>query len=334
MGEKDISSTEEEQDGSEKKNKRIELSVAQVLGSAVAAVIAAVLAGGLGVYGTFIGAGVMSLVVTSGGPVFQHFFHRTGTQIKEATVQAKTRTPGPAGTPPNPGGLTRRPAGAPPGPSGDATRRPPTADDPAATRLLTPVSGEPGTGGDPWSGSGAPDGEFTAATTHGTRWRGWRRTLLPALLVFVLAIGGITLYEALSGNSVSGGRGTSIGSVFGGSGDSAPDTTPTPTPGESGDQDGSDPREGDETDGTPETGDDTDGSPAPVPTPTGPEAPSGGGDAPSPGRGGPSTQPEEGAVPSGPATPEGDGSVPEDAEGFTGSPDGGLQQRDALPGTG
>ncbi|WP_065481416.1 hypothetical protein [Streptomyces sp. PTY087I2] len=53
----------------------------------MAAVAAAVLASQLGVYGTIAGAGVMSVVATCGGSVFQHFFRRTGEQLREVTVQ-------------------------------------------------------------------------------------------------------------------------------------------------------------------------------------------------------------------------------------------------------
>ncbi|MFE9121957.1 hypothetical protein [Streptomyces sp. NPDC007172] len=81
MSEKPDSGTDEK--------KRIDLSVPQVAGSALAAVAAAVLASTLGVYGTFIGAGVVSVVATCGGTVFQHFFRRTGEQLREVTVQAK-----------------------------------------------------------------------------------------------------------------------------------------------------------------------------------------------------------------------------------------------------
>ncbi|MEV7682569.1 hypothetical protein AB0O64_29065 [Streptomyces sp. NPDC088341] len=71
------------------KGPRLELSVAQVAGSAVAAVAAAVLASRLGVYGTIIGAGVVSVVATCGGPVFQHMLRRTGEQLREVTVQGR-----------------------------------------------------------------------------------------------------------------------------------------------------------------------------------------------------------------------------------------------------
>ncbi|WP_413806774.1 hypothetical protein [Streptomyces sp. OE57] len=83
------------------KSGRIELSMAHVAGSALAAVAAAVLASKLGVYGTILGAGVVSVVATAGGTVFQHLFRRTGEQIKEVRVQTRPtgrrRYGGPAG---------------------------------------------------------------------------------------------------------------------------------------------------------------------------------------------------------------------------------------------
>ncbi|MFE9999139.1 hypothetical protein [Streptomyces avermitilis] len=71
--------------------KRLDLSVPQVAGSAVAAVVAAKLASCFGVYGTILGAGLISVVATCGGTVFQHFFSRTGEQLREVTVQPKPR---------------------------------------------------------------------------------------------------------------------------------------------------------------------------------------------------------------------------------------------------
>lgn len=71
----------------EPKERRIDLSLPQVAGSAVAAVAAAVAASQLGVYGTILGAGVMSVVATCGGSVFQHFFRRTGSR----SVRSRSR---------------------------------------------------------------------------------------------------------------------------------------------------------------------------------------------------------------------------------------------------
>ncbi|MCP9205640.1 hypothetical protein [Streptomyces cucumeris] len=77
-----------ETDG-QQKSRRLELSAAQVAGSALAAVAAAVLASRLGVYGTILGAGLVSVVATAGGSLFQHVFRRTGEQIKEARDQTR-----------------------------------------------------------------------------------------------------------------------------------------------------------------------------------------------------------------------------------------------------
>ncbi|TGB16891.1 hypothetical protein E4099_04360, partial [Streptomyces palmae] len=90
----------------------MELSVAQVAGSALAAVAAAVLASRLGVYGTIAGAGVVSVVATTGGSVFQHLFRRTGEQLREAREQAW-----PAGLPQDASGAAFRKA--PPTPTGE-----------------------------------------------------------------------------------------------------------------------------------------------------------------------------------------------------------------------
>jgi len=73
------------------KKKRVDLSVPQVAGSAVAAVVAAKLASYFGVYGTILGAGVVSAIATCGGTVFQHFLKRTGEQLRDVTVQVKPK---------------------------------------------------------------------------------------------------------------------------------------------------------------------------------------------------------------------------------------------------
>ncbi|MDH6709938.1 hypothetical protein P3T27_006687 [Kitasatospora sp. MAA19] len=74
------------EEGGEKQRKRIDLSVAQVAASALATVAGALLASELGVYGTILGAAVVSIGATTGGAVFQHIFRRTGEQLREAVV--------------------------------------------------------------------------------------------------------------------------------------------------------------------------------------------------------------------------------------------------------
>jgi cytoskeletal protein RodZ len=75
--------------------KRLDLSVPQVAGSAVAAVVAAKLASYFGVYGTILGAGVVSVVATCGDKLFQHFFKSTAEQLRETTPPARPRKQAP-----------------------------------------------------------------------------------------------------------------------------------------------------------------------------------------------------------------------------------------------
>ncbi|MFJ4471630.1 hypothetical protein ACIP2X_29690 [Streptomyces sp. NPDC089424] len=81
---------QESSTGEEKERRRIDLSVPQVAGGAVAAVVAAKLASYFGVYGTILGAGLVSVVATCGGSLFQHFFTRTGEQLRDTRVPAPT----------------------------------------------------------------------------------------------------------------------------------------------------------------------------------------------------------------------------------------------------
>ncbi|MFB9391091.1 hypothetical protein [Streptomyces coeruleoprunus] len=90
--------TEEKNEKNEKK--RIDLSVAQVAGTAIAAVVAATLASRLGVYGTVLGAGVISVIATCGGSVFQYLFASTGERFHGAAART---SPAPA-QPPHPDG--------------------------------------------------------------------------------------------------------------------------------------------------------------------------------------------------------------------------------------
>ncbi|WP_406149225.1 hypothetical protein [Streptomyces anulatus] len=319
----------------------------------MAAVAAAVLASQLGVYGTIAGAGVMSVVATCGGSVFQHFFRRTGEQIREVTVQVThpegrqvtvhTKETTPAGH----RGAARR---SEPEPAEDATTVLPTVDpgtvpevvpDAESTRLLRPVDTDrtqlldlgdartrmlrvpPGTGTGPAADAEADrtqllphagdrtrmlpraaadtavaDDAFGEGVTHGTRLRGWKRPALAAAAVFAVSMAGITAFEMISGNDLSGGEGTTLSSVVRGGGDrdSGP-AEPTPSgdtgrDGEDGEQrpapdsgTGSAPATapGDGTSESPDPGTGTGGEnpgtgSTPTPTPSG----TGGGTAPDP----------------------------------------------------
>ncbi|MEW1614192.1 MULTISPECIES: hypothetical protein [unclassified Streptomyces] len=317
----------------EPKEGRIDLSLPQVAGSAVAAVAAAVAASQLGVYGTIAGAGVMSVVATCGGSVFQHFFRRTGEQIREVTVQVTH----PEGrqvtvhtketTPSAHRGAERRPQ---PESTADATTVLPTADpgavprvvpDAESTQPLRPAAdadrtqlldlgdarsrmprARPGPGAEagsrpdrtqllPQAGAGqagtgdvSTDDAFTAGTTHGTRLRGWKRPALAAAAVFAVSMAGITVFEVISGNDLSGGHGTTLSSVVRGGGDRDPGPAgPTPS-GETGQDGGEDERQtpGDGSGSAPAPDPDDGASTSPDPgTGTGGESP-GTGSAPAP----------------------------------------------------
>lgn len=158
-----------------------------------------------------------------------------------------------------------------------------------------------------------PDSDYAESTVHGSRGRRLKRRLLPAVLAFVLAVGGITVCELLWGNSVSGGRGTSLGQVVGPDSDSS---------GPSGEKPGT------ERTPEPERSDDgpVSGDPGPGPSPgpqTGTAEDAGPGDA-------PATAPTAEAS-DGPATPESstpdeeteDGSAAEETGSGAPSPDPG-----------
>ncbi|MGW5461291.1 hypothetical protein [Streptomyces sp. NPDC003996] len=213
--------------------KRIDLSVAQVAGSALAAVVAARLASYFGVYGTILGAGVVSVVATCGGTLFQHFFKRTGEQLREATAVARPR---------------------------EAT-----------------VAARPGEQL-PW----AP-GEFTEGTVYRARVKSRRRPVVAAAVVFGVTMAGITTYELASGNSFSGGTGTTVSDAVTGRGsssagtsgspaksDEAPVPSGTPSRGYAPDAGGGTAHSATPTPGHSPGGETSDGpSPSPTPTPSG-----------------------------------------------------------------
>ncbi|MEV7462336.1 hypothetical protein AB0O17_21160 [Streptomyces rubiginosohelvolus] len=356
----------------------------------MAAVAAAVLASQLGVYGTIAGAGVMSVVATCGGSVFQHFFRRTGEQIREVTVQVThpegrqvtvhTKETTPAGrraaaqrTEPEPTG---------PQPADDATTVLPTVGpgtvpevipDAESTQVLRPLdtdrtqllnlgdertrmlrvpppAGGPGAGADadrtqmipraddrtqmlPQTGvdrAAVPDEAFGEGVTHGTRLRGWKRPALAAAAVFAVSMAGITAFELISGNDLSGGQGTTLSSVVRGGGDRDPGPADPAPSGDTG-------RDGGADEQSPTPGDGTGSAPAT-------EGGDGSGTSPDPGRstGGenPTTGPTPTPTPSGSAgepTPEPTQPTPSDPG--TGEPSTGTgvtpgQGEQAPPGAG
>jgi hypothetical protein len=265
---------------------KLDLSVPQVAGSAVAAVVAAKLASNLGVYGTILGAGVVSVLGTCGGTLLQQVFRHTGRQVQEVAVQARpkvrrvreqawTRTDpngmaGAAGTTDRTWALpSTDPAGTGPLTSANpsiGTDDPTTGADPltgtfagpaADTRTSTGAGAGPGTGVGPvnvpghgsTSTSTSTDG-YGAATSYRARTRNWKRPVIAVALAFGLTMAGITGYEAIAGENISGhGHGTTIGNAVsghnstrsgGGKHTPAPGGGSTPTDGSSTGPQGSD----------------------------------------------------------------------------------------------
>lgn len=165
------------EEGGKDERRRIDLSVAQVAASALAAVVGALLASELGVYGTIMGAAVVSVGATTGGAVFQHLFRRTGEQLREAVDRGPNQTVN---------GLRQVPA-----------------DDAAAAVAPTPpvISSE-------WN-----EPQVVRARR---RWT-WRTYAAVSGLVFVLAMAPIVVFEVATGQPVSAtvtgqtGSGTSFG---------------------------------------------------------------------------------------------------------------------------
>ncbi|WP_329098575.1 hypothetical protein [Streptomyces sp. NBC_01439] len=159
----------------EPEKEKLDLSAAQVAGSSLATVAAALLASKMGVYGTILGAGVVSVVATAGGPVIQHLFRRTGDQLR---------------------------GGARPGArQASRPRAESTGADAAGPGAVGPGAVGPGV-------AGPATGEFGEATVHGTRVRGWKRTAVASGLTFAITLGGLGTYEAMAGTSVSSDGGT------------------------------------------------------------------------------------------------------------------------------
>nr|WP_328718954.1 hypothetical protein [Streptomyces sp. NBC_00247] len=312
----------------------------QVAGSAVAAVAAAVAASQLGVYGTILGAGVMSIVATCGGSVFQHFFRRTGEQIREVTVQVthpggrqvavRTRetTRGRRGATYFPEGadadgdrtrlldLTGEPAGpARAGVVGTRVIDPdprtrPLGQDQDRTRLLRGVPAPAGEQDDATrllriSGPGLPPAEhgpdegFSEATTHGSARRSRRKPVVAAVVVFVVSMLGITGFELVSGNDLSGGSGTTVGSVVRGNDPGTADPAPEPSTG------GDSPTGTEGTDATPGTGTGEGGASAPATTEDG-----GAATTPAPTPTGGATTPAPSPTPTSPAAGDGASTAP------------------------
>ncbi|MEU6234925.1 hypothetical protein [Kitasatospora sp. NPDC047058] len=257
--------------------------------SALAAVAGAVLASELGVYGTILGAAVVSVGATTGSAVFQHLFKRTGEQLRDAVERSG------------------------PGPAVNELRQVPVTAGPAG-RLPGAMPAGP---------APAPSAEWSEPQVVRARRRWtWKTYAAVSGLVFVLAMTPIVAFELATGQPVSAtvqgepGSGTSLGGTVGpGSADpSAPAERPAGVPG-GGPSGGSSPSAGKDGGASapatpshgPGAGRSGTASPSagPSPSPTGgPSSPAGPSGGPSGGATGTAAPTGGAARPSGGATPQ------------------------------
>lgn len=172
------------------------LSPAQVIASALAAATSALAASFLGVAGTIVGAVVGSIVATIGSAVYAHSLRRAHTQLRVVRLQPVTRS-------------ASAHAHAVQGPGSESAPDPESATD--SEPELEP--------------SGHPAGE--------RRGRRWAALSVGVVGAAALALGGITVAEALMGHPVSDAStsGTTIRHAFQGSPGPAQAPAPGPDPG-------------------------------------------------------------------------------------------------------
>ena len=116
--------------------RKFELSMPQILGSALAAVTAAVAASYLGVAGTVIGAAVVSIASSVATAVYTHYLKRTGERVKQHTLTSWREEHDPD-RPPEEGRLLAAAAHATPG-VGESTLVMPVVEEPRRRLPLIP----------------------------------------------------------------------------------------------------------------------------------------------------------------------------------------------------
>lgn len=268
-----------------------DLSTTQLIASAVATAVAAFGASYLGVYGTIIGAALMSVISTAGSAVGKHYLDQGREQIKELShLQSAAR---------------RRSAAE--GAADEATSADPTrtvvwSGDPNATRLDLPVLGDPNAtrldlGGDPnatrldpnathldparaVAGSLAAEAGEDAVreVARRTAWQStvewakahWVKLAVSSAVVFVAVIGVITVVEASTGKPIGrSDKGLTVTNVLrGGEGGGRPDGTPSESPSGGPTEPGTPTPSGEPTGGAPSTGGPTTSEPEPTDRPT------------------------------------------------------------------
>jgi hypothetical protein len=168
-------------DGPTKEERRIQISLTQLIAGSAAAACGAWLSSKIGLAGTVIGAAVVSAVVTLLSAVYAHGVRRARDELKERAEVLRQRPRLPASyVEEPPAGEVARPAGA--SDKADRSDKADKADDgnEVTKPLLLPA--------------------FDLEDTRGYR---WGRIALAALAVFVVAMLAVTAIELIDGHSLS-----------------------------------------------------------------------------------------------------------------------------------
>lgn len=215
----------------EPKPKRLDLSATQLVGGALAAMTSAVIGARLGVAGTVLGAAIASIVAGVAGTLYTTSLRHTKNKITSAFVVRDDDTVIEVTK------VSEGPSTAPPTAIADDTVVKPRWDtvDWDTTRPAAagrPMGYDSAAVGQPAAAapaSAAPVARSAETGTTRTRFGlPWKPILLSAAAVFALAFAGITGYELVSGQTLSGGDGTTITQVSEGrTGPQAPIETET-----------------------------------------------------------------------------------------------------------
>ena len=175
------------------------MSATQLVGGALAAMTAAVIGAQLGVAGTVLGAAIGSVVAGAAGSLYTASLKHTKDKLASAFVGRVGETD-----------VEVTSVSTSTEVDGWTTVTPPTA-------AVAPASSDPV----------ATAADVDSAGRPVSRWP-WKPILVSTAAVFLLAIAGITAFELISGQSVSGGEGTTITQVS--EGRSGGTDTPTQAP--------------------------------------------------------------------------------------------------------
>jgi hypothetical protein len=184
----------------QQKKSRLDLSLTQVLGGALAAMTAAALGSRFSVAGTVVGAALASVIAAVAGALYTASLRRTHKTVRVV--------------------LSGRPARA----AGIKSRSNPAQPVPAVSAAEAPPRSLP---------SLASSAQMSARASR--RRALVVRAVVGAAATFALAAGALTMYEVLSGHALSGGGGTTFSQVQHGGGEDRPTDKQAPTPSESAD---------------------------------------------------------------------------------------------------